>query len=71
MVRLSMGRGGALVASKVVLTAAHCVTPTGSNAGITATIGNVDLQGSGGQSMKSTYVYRSPQYAPPQRRTGR
>lgn len=46
-----------------MLTAAHCVDGTGTNSGITATIGKVDLQGSGGQSIRSTYVYRSPRYA--------
>jgi len=63
MVRLSMGCGGALVGAKVVLTAAHCVNSTGGNTTITATLGKVDLQDSGGESIKSTYVYRSPQYA--------
>ncbi|HKS46809.1 MAG TPA: serine protease [Amycolatopsis sp.] len=63
MVQLSIGCDGALVASRVVLTAAHCVSRTGSNTSITATLGKVDLQGSGGRSIKSTYVYRSPQYA--------
>lgn len=63
MVRLSMGCGGALVASRVVLTAAHCVDGTGADTGITAKIGKVDLQADGGQTITSTYVYRSPEYA--------
>jgi secreted trypsin-like serine protease len=62
MVRLSMGCGGALYSSTLVLTAAHCVSGTGTNTSITATLGVVDLNSSSRITRRSNYVYRAPGY---------
>lgn len=63
VVRLSMGCGGTLITSRVVLTAAHCVGRTGANTSITATIGVADLQDTSAVRIRSTYVYRAPGFS--------
>jgi len=65
MVRLSMGCGGAMYTNQIVLTAAHCVSGTGNNTGITATMGVVDLQDPARITRQSTYVYQAPGYNNP------
>ncbi|GAA0417023.1 secreted trypsin-like serine protease [Actinoplanes campanulatus] len=61
-VRLSMGCGGALTAPRVVLTAGHCVGPTGPNDRITVTAGSTDLESRQAITVKSVEVYRSPDF---------
>ncbi|HEX8629627.1 MAG TPA: serine protease, partial [Catenuloplanes sp.] len=60
MVRLSMGCGGVLTAPRVVLTAGHCVGPSGRNTTIAVTAGSTDLQSSTALKARSVYVTRAP-----------
>ncbi|GAA2886172.1 trypsin [Actinoplanes cyaneus] len=59
-VRLSTGCGGALTAPRVVLTAGHCVGPTGPNKKITVTAGVADLEARGAVTAHSVAVIRAP-----------
>jgi secreted trypsin-like serine protease len=62
VVRLSMGCGGSLYSSTIILTAAHCVNGSGANTSITVTAGSVDLQSSSRITVRSTRVYENPRY---------
>lgn len=61
-VRLSVGCGGTLVAPRVVLTAGHCVGPTGPNNRINVTAGATDLDSRTAVAVRSVAVHRSPDF---------
>jgi secreted trypsin-like serine protease len=58
-VRLSVGCDGALVAPRVVLTAGHCVSGTGSTSSIKVTGGSANLNAAGEVTVRSAYVLRA------------
>ncbi|GIF10854.1 trypsin [Actinoplanes teichomyceticus] len=62
VVRLSMGCGGALTAPRVVLTAGHCVGPTGPNDRITVTAGVTDLKAKNAVTARSVEVVRAAEF---------
>jgi secreted trypsin-like serine protease len=62
VVRLSVGCGGALITTQVVLTAGHCVSRTGATTSITVTAGVVDLNSASRIQVRSTFVSRSPSF---------
>jgi len=60
--------GGSLIAPRVVLTAAHCVTDSGGTptapAPLRAVIGRTDLDAPGGEVIQVTQVVVDPEYRP-------
>ncbi len=62
MVRLSVGCGGALTAPRVVLTAAHCVGPSGRTTDIEVIAGASDLRSDRAVRARSVAVTRAPDF---------
>jgi secreted trypsin-like serine protease len=65
VVRLSVGCDGALVAARVVLTAAHCVARAGAVGSIAVTAGSVDRSSSSAITVHSSYVQRAVGFQSP------